>query len=609
MRRASLVRPLPWSAVFVLAALACLAFAGAAGSDPGPGPLGQPQRDNGHGHWFAHSCAQVPTGQAACGAQVVTNSSGVPLAGGAPPASVYGPAQFHGAYNLPTGGSTKTIAIVDAYDDPNAASDLAAYDAAYGLTDLKAYGSGSPWFRKVNQSGGTTPPAGNTGWGLEIALDIETAHEICQSCNVLLVEASSNSFDDLGTAENEAAALGASVISNSWGGSEFSTETSYDSYFNHPGIVITASTGDGGYGVEYPAASQYVVGVGGTSLSVTGSNGYGGEKAWSGAGSGCSRYEPKPSWQHDTGCSKHTVADVSADADPNTGAAVYDSYGYSGWYQVGGTSLASPLIAAVFALSGNTSNGAAPYSNPGALNDVVGGSNGSCGTATYLCTAVAGYDGPTGLGTPNGLTAFSGAPASPDFSFSATPSSQAVTQGQTATYTVAMTPTGGFSSSVSVSVAGAPGSPTGCTLTASTQSCSIMVPTSSSTSPGTYSLTFTGTGGGMTHTADASLTVNAPAASDFSLSISPSNPTLFTPGHVSYTVTVNRLNGFTGSFTLSVSGLPSGLTGSFGTNPTSSTSMLTLTASKRFPRQTYTFTVTGTSGSLTHTTTGRISTR
>jgi hypothetical protein len=592
--------------------LACLAFAGAAGSAPGPGPLGQPQRDNGRGHWFAPSCAQTPTGQAACGAQVVTNSSGVPLAGGAPPATVYGPAQFHGAYNLPTGGSTKTIAIVDAYDDPNAAADLAAYNTAYGLPQLNTYTSSStpsPWFRKVNENGGTTPPAGDTGWGLEIALDIETAHEICQSCNILLVEASSNYFSDLGAAENQAVALGASVVSNSWGGNEFSTEASYDSYFNHPGTIITASTGDNGYGVEYPASSQYVVGVGGTSLTVTGSNGYGGETAWSGAGSGCSRYETKPSWQHDTGCSKHTVADVSADADPNTGAAVYDSYGYSGWYQVGGTSLASPLIAAVFALSGNTSDPSAPYSNPGALHDVVGGSNGSCGTTTYLCTAVTGYDGPTGLGTPNGTTAFSGAPASPDYSLTATPSSQNVVQGASASYTVAMTTSGGFSNSVSVGVGGAPGSPAGCTLTTSAPSCTISVPTTSSTPTGTYSLTFTGTGGGLTHTAGASLTVSAPAAADFSLSISPSNPTLFTPGHVSYTVTVNKLNGFTGSVTLSVSGLPSGLTGSFSTNPTTSTSTLTLTASKRFPRQTYTFTVTGKSGSLTHTATGRISTR
>ena len=176
-------------------------------------------------------------------------------------------------------------------------------------------------------------------------------------------------------------------------------------------------------------------------------------------------------------------------------------------------------------------------------------------------------------------------------------------------YTVAMTPSGGFSSSVSVTIAGAPGSPQGCTLTASNQSCPISIPTTSSTSTGPYSLVFTGTGGGVTHTTGASLTVNAPAPADFSLSISPSSQTLRTPGAVSYTVTVTKLNGFTGSVLLSVSGLPSGLTGSFGTNPTTSTSTLTVTASKRLSRQTYTFTVTGKSGNLTHSTTGRISTR
>ncbi|HJQ75359.1 MAG TPA: hypothetical protein VJ814_10745, partial [Gaiellaceae bacterium] len=286
--------------VLALAASAFFAFAGVAGSAP-PGPLGPPQRDNDHGHWFAHTCAQPPHGFAACGAQVVTNAYGSPLSGTSAPVGAYGPAQFHGAYNLPTTAATpKTIAIVDAYDDPSIASDLTAYDSAYGLPDLAAYPSSSPWFRKVNQTGGTSYPKGDTGWGLEIALDVETAHEICQNCNVLLVEASSNSFDDLGAAENEAAALGANVISNSWGGGDFSGESYYDSYFNH-GIVITASTGDSGYGVEYPASSQDVIGVGGTTLNVTASNGYGSESAWSGAGSGCSGSEPKPSWQKDTG--------------------------------------------------------------------------------------------------------------------------------------------------------------------------------------------------------------------------------------------------------------------------------------------------------------------
>jgi subtilase family serine protease len=176
-------------------------------------------------------------------------------------------------------------------------------------------------------------------------------------------------------------------------------------------VAITASSGDGGYGVEFPAAAQTVTAVGGSSLTRA-SNARGwSETAWSGAGSGCSRYVPKPSWQHDAGGSRRTVADVSAVADPNTGVAVYDSTPYqgaSGWMVFGGTSVSSPIIASVYALAGNAgslSNGSFPYSHTSSLFDVTSGSNGSC-SPSYLCTATAGYDGPTGLGTPNGTGAF-----------------------------------------------------------------------------------------------------------------------------------------------------------------------------------------------------------
>ncbi len=200
-------------------------------------------------------------------------------------------------------------------------------------------------------------------------------------------------------------------------------ETADDAHFNHPGIAITASSGDNGYGVSYPAASRYVTAVGGTSLKKA-SNARGWtETAWSGAGSGCSAYDAKPSWQTDTGCAKRTVADVSAVADPNTGVAVYDtanscgtsSYcdylisigvvqGADGWVQVGGTSASSPIIASVYALGGHSS-ASWTYAHTASLNDVTSGSNGSC-SGSYLCTAKAGYDGPTGLGTPNGTGAF-----------------------------------------------------------------------------------------------------------------------------------------------------------------------------------------------------------
>ncbi|MGH7749753.1 MAG: hypothetical protein ACREQ5_34055, partial [Candidatus Dormibacteria bacterium] len=214
----------------------------------------------------------------------------------------------------------------------------------------------------------------------------------------------------------------ASAISNSYGGSEYSSETSDQAAYNHPGSLITVSSGDSGYGAQFPASSQYVVAVGGTSLTRSSSTARGWtETAWSGAGSGCSAYVTKPSWQVDTGCSNRSVADVSAVADPNTGVAVYDAYGSrrgANWYVFGGTSVASPIVASIGARAGATSP-SAPYTalnaNPGALNDVVSGSNGTCsGSLLYLCTALPGYDGPTGLGTPDGVAAFgSGAVPTP----------------------------------------------------------------------------------------------------------------------------------------------------------------------------------------------------
>jgi subtilase family serine protease len=345
---------------------------------------------------------------ARCLAHVLTNNQGAPQATSAPVG--LSPAQFRTAYQLPyaTRGTGQIIAIVDAYDDPNVKADLDAYDRTFGLPAFPSCGSTtSACFTKVNQTGGSRYPSSDSGWGLEISLDVELAHAACPNCGILLVEASSSSFTNLMTAEDYAASH-ASVVSNSWGGSEFSGETAYDSHFRHAGLPITFSAGDDGYGVEYPAASQYVTAVGGTTLTLNANNTRATETAWSGTGSGCSAYEPKPSWQTDTGCPRRTVADVSADADPNSGAAVYDTYGYQGWLQVGGTSLASPLVAASYALAGNgssTTYGSFPYTHRSSLFDVTSGTNGTC-TPTYLCSAIAGFDGPTGLGAPIGTAAF-----------------------------------------------------------------------------------------------------------------------------------------------------------------------------------------------------------
>jgi subtilase family serine protease len=343
-------------------------------------------------------------GNARCHARVVVDQRGNPLATSGP--NGYSPIQFQTAYGLPsvTSGSGQTIGIVDAYDDPNIAKDLAVFSSQYGLPPCT---TANQCFEKVNQTGGTRYPRANSGWALEISLDVEIAHALCPNCKILLVEASSSTYTNLLAAEDYARAH-ATVVSNSWGGGEFSGEISYDSHFSGTGVPITFSSGDGGYGVEYPAASRYVTAVGGTTLTLTSSNARSSETVWSGAGSGCSAYEPKPIWQLDPGCSNRTVADVAADADPNTGAAIYDSvsyFGQSGWLQVGGTSLASPIIAASYALG--TTYASNPYNLSSHLFDVISGSNGSCGTSNaYLCTGEVGYDGPTGNGTPDGVGAF-----------------------------------------------------------------------------------------------------------------------------------------------------------------------------------------------------------
>lgn len=352
-----------------------------------------------------------------CHARVIVDEKGTPKASSLP--SGLGPIELHSAYTSQKMVSGQMIiAIVDAYDHPYILNDLNTYSDTFGIPRLPACvgpiaSSATPCFEKINQNGGHTYPGVNAGWALEIALDVETAHAMCQNCSILLVEASSNSYANLMTAVDRAILSGADVVSNSYGSGEFSGETFYDSHFNKPGVAITFSSGDSGYGAGYPAASQYVTAVGGTTLFLNPDKTYAGETAWSGSGSGCSAYESKPTWQTDTGCAKRTIADVSAVADPNTGAAVYDSvryYGRRGWFKVGGTSLSAPVVAGTYALAGAVPSGvmgnSLPYASAsGTLHDVISGSNGSCG-GSYLCVAVSGYDGPTGLGTPSGTGAF-----------------------------------------------------------------------------------------------------------------------------------------------------------------------------------------------------------
>lgn len=327
----------------------------------------------------------------------------------------YDPTEIRDAYGLnqlSQTGAGETVAIVDAYGSPSIANDLATFDSTFGLPGASltiAYPSGKP---KHNDS----------GWALETSLDVEWVHAIAPGANILLVVAPSTSTSDLMAAEDYATSHGAQVVSNSWGGSEFSSEASYDSHFTHAGVVYVASAGDSGAGVEWPSASPDVLGVGGTDLTISGANGsysYGGETAWADSGGGQSAYEPRPAYQDNWTSvvgSQRGTPDVAWDADPSTGVAVYDTTKYegqAGWFEVGGTSVGSPSWAAMVALvdqgratplssSGSTGNilndiytlagttGSSGYTE--GFHDITSGSNGN--------PALPGYDLVTGIGSP-----------------------------------------------------------------------------------------------------------------------------------------------------------------------------------------------------------------
>ncbi|MCG7207001.1 S53 family peptidase [Streptomyces arenae] len=439
-----------------------------------------------------HLCATAAKpGEANCFAQRRTDIKQQLSSALAAAPSGLSPTNLHSAYNLPsTGGSGLTVAVVDAYNDPNAASDLATYRSQYGLSACTV---ANGCFKQVSQTGSTTSlPTNDSGWAGEEALDIDMVSAVCPNCNIILVEANSATDSDLGTAENEAVALGAKFVSNSWGGSESSSQTSEDtSYFKHPGVAITVSSGDSAYGAEYPATSQYVTAVGGTALSTSSTTRGWTESVWKtssseGTGSGCSSYDAKPSWQTDTGCTKRMEADVSAVADPATGVAVYDTYGGSGWAVYGGTSASSPIIAGVYALAGTPGSSdypaKYPYSHTGNLYDVTSGNNGSCSTS-YFCTAGTGYDGPTGWGTPNGTTAFASGTSTGNTVTVTNPGSQSTATGSSVSLQISATDSASATLTYS-----ATGLPTGLSISSSTG----LISGTASTA-GTYSTTVTAT--------------------------------------------------------------------------------------------------------------------
>ena len=266
------------------------------------------------------------------------------MANNAPPAGAYTPTQIQQAYgfnqinfgSVHGDGTGQTIAIVDAYDDPNIQADLNAFSAQFGLP--------STTVTRVSQNGSTSLPSSDSsgGWELEESLDVEWAHAIAPGAKILLVEAASASDSDLLPAVSYAGSH-ANVVSLSWGGGEFSGETSYDGYFNHSGVAFVASSGDNGAPISWPAASSNVLAVGGTSLNLGSGNSYGSEAGWSGSGGGPSAYVSQPAYQRGvvTQTSMRANPDVSYDGSPSTGFAVYDSFNYSGasygWMQIGGT--------------------------------------------------------------------------------------------------------------------------------------------------------------------------------------------------------------------------------------------------------------------------------
>jgi len=336
-------------------------------------------------------CPAVQPGFATC--EVFVRDAAGPAISG------YLAADLQAAYNLPstTRGAGQVVAVVEAFDNPNVASDLAAYRAFMGLPPAG--------FTKYNQQGRQgNYPQGDVTFGIDIDLDLEMVSATCPNCTLLLVEASSNSWSDIGKSEDEAVRLGAGVISNSYIGLG-ATRSDYD----HKHVTIVASGGDDGYHTGDPADFPSVVAVGGTHLTRGGGSRGWTESAWSDTGSGCST-QRKPKWQHDSGCTFRTTNDVSMVADPLTGVAMYDTYGRGGWFEVGGTSASAPLAAGVFGLAENAAkqSGGKTFwlaEHQQYLNDVTTGSNGNCSPA-YLCTAGPGYDGPTGWGTPNGIGAF-----------------------------------------------------------------------------------------------------------------------------------------------------------------------------------------------------------
>jgi len=349
------------------------------------------------------ACPRATAHRIRCGAIVrripPLAGPGLTTAGGSGIGGGFSPADLQSAYRLPssTNGRGQTVAVVLFGDDPRAESDLGTYRSQYGLSSCT---TANGCFRKVNESGieGSYPPA-ETRVAFEASLDLDMVSATCPNCHIILIEARP---ENIFRAVHNAPSFGATVVSNSWFliGGEEAFETRYDSELRLSGVPVTFATGDTAGVTAYPAASPYVIAVGGTTLERAANTRGWTESAWRFTTAACSAYERKPIWQTDGGCRTRTYADVSAVAE---GLSVYDSYNHEGWELAYGTSASAPIVAGTLALAETATRqrgAAAFYDDPPGLFDVTTGRAGTC--ETYICTAASRYDAPTGLGTPNG---------------------------------------------------------------------------------------------------------------------------------------------------------------------------------------------------------------
>ena len=429
MRRVLLTRQaVAIAAVTTMGVLSVPAIASAANHAPRHAALTRPALPAGE----RYACAAAPVGHAMCMAIIrMTAGMGFAALAGSPRAPLaLTPRDLRGAYKLtkasPNNGKGRLVAIVDAFNDPHAAADLKVYRSHFHLPPCT---TSNGCLHILNQKGKSSPlPRANRGWAVEESLDLDMVSAICPRCHITLIEATNSSDRNLAIAENRAIARGAKYVSNSWGNAEFKTENKFSPFFDHPGHAIVFASGDLGYGSTWPAGLQFVTSVGGTSLHHA-SNGRGwtesvwgertGDKRLGGTASGCTKFLAKPSWQrvdvNFTGaCTDRTQNDVSADADPKTGVIIFDTFTPFGVppgpLVVGGTSAATPIVTGIYALAGSPVRNTYPaeyvYLKKRHLFDVTSGLNGICTGRTYLCHGITGYDGPTGLGTPNGTGAF-----------------------------------------------------------------------------------------------------------------------------------------------------------------------------------------------------------